>query len=872
MPYLSLSWLRDHVEVPGETTIAEVAEALVSVGIEEEEIHPAKVIGPLVVGRVLSVAPETHSNGKTVNYCRVDVGPYNDEPGTGKEHSELASRGIICGAHNFTVGDRVVVALPGAVLPGPFPIAQRKTYGHVSDGMICSERELGLGQDHDGIIVLDRQFPALSELAVGEDLIGPLQLGEEVLEVNVTPDRGYAFSIRGLAREYSHSTGAVFTDHGLAGELPPASDQGFTVEADPELCDRFVTQVVRGLDPHAPTPQWMVDRLEQAGMRSISLPVDVTNYVMLDLGQPLHAYALESVAAPIVVRRAKAGEPFTTLDGVERELSDEDIVITDSPNGQAGSRLIGLAGVMGGLDSEVGEHTTDVVIEGAHFNSVSIARTSRRHKLSSEASKRFERGVDPELAPVAVQRTAELLVQYGGGQLDPVRFDLDRTVPLPAVRLRLSEAERLTGRTYAPERIVEILELIGAQVTRDGDELVVQPPSWRPDLTGPAHLVEEIARIDGYDEIPTRLPATATSAALTPIQTTRRRVAQTLAQAGAVEVLSYPFIGSAHDRQHLAADDPRRQALRLRNPLADDAPLLRTTILDSLLDVAERNAARSNPRLAIFELGSVTLPAGTVPAPIPGVSQRPTEAELAALHAGVPVQPWHVAGVFGGPLGPSAVLSPTRTWDWADAIAQARRVASAVGVDLQVTRAWVPADTPRIPGPPVPTPAAAPEAVAPWHPGRVARLYARRGKALVEVGLAGELHPQVVSEYGLPARTAAFELDLDLLHDLVQAEPVQVEKVSVYPVAKLDLALMLPQTVPAADVERVLQQSVGPVLESLQLFDIYQGSQVAEGSRSLAYSLTLRAPDRTLGSKEVAKLREKAIHDLTKRLGAELRA
>ena len=883
MPYLSLSWLRDHVDVPQGETLADVAHALVSVGFEEEEIHPAAVTGPLVLGEVLTIETETHSNGKTVNYCRVNVGDYNDAPGTGKEKSDLPSRGIICGAHNFQVGDLVVVALPGAVLPGPFPISQRKTYGHISDGMICSQKELGLGEDHDGIIVLPRDFPQVAFGSVGSDLIGPLGLGEEVLEINVTPDRGYGFAVRGLAREYGHATGASFTDRGsesnLQSKLPPVGKDGFQAKVEDSsdmegraACDRFVTQVVRGLDPEAATPKWMVDYLKQAGMRPISLPVDVTNYVMLDLGQPLHAYALDSVAEPIVVRRAKAGEPFTTLDGAERVLHEEDVVIADSPGGEEGTRLIGLAGVMGGLDSEVESGTTEVVIEGAHFDSLSIARTSRRHRLSSESSKRFERGVDFNLAPVAVHRTAELLAKYGGGVLDPVRADYNTSGPLPAVRMSLGEPERLTGHGYSAERIVQILEDIGATVVTDGGFVEVIPPSWRPDLTGPAHLVEEIARIDGYDNIPERLPKAPGAAALSNEQWARDRVADTLAQRGLVEVLSYPFIGNAHDRQMILPGDGRREVVTLRNPLADDAPNLRTTLLDSLLEVAERNAGRGNRGLGVFETGTVTLPQGTTPALIPGVDDRPSDSELSALDSGVPAQPWRVAGVCGGPQGSAGVLSPARDWDWGDAIEQALAVANAIGVDLQVARAWLPKGTPRVPGPPVPGAVENPEEVAPWHPGRVGRLYSRRGKELVLVGLAGELHPRVVEEYGLPGRSIAFELDLDALIRLMPEQPVQVAKVSTYPAAKIDLALILPTTVPAANVERVLKQSVGVVLESVQLFDVYQGDQVPEGSRSLAYSLVLRAADHTLSTDQVTKIREKAIHDLTKRLGAVLRA
>lgn len=874
MPYVSLSWLSDHVSLPENVTIEQVAEDLVAVGLEEEEIHPPAVTGPLVAGRVLTLVKETHKNGKTVNYCRVDVGEYNDAPGTGKEPADVASRGIICGAHNFEVGDTVVVCLPGAVLPGPFPIAARKTYGHISDGMICSQRELGLGEDHDGIIVLDRFLDGQPLPLPGTDVIPLLGLGEEVLEINVTPDRGYCFSMRGIAREYGLGAGVPFQDPGLAQSLatplPRSGEGGFRVEIDDEsACDRFVTQIVRGVDPRAQTPGWMVERLGQARVRPISLIVDVTNYVMLDLGQPMHAYAEESVEAPFVVRRAHEGEEFTTLDGQLRLLDSEDIVISDSPASKRGSRLVGLAGVMGGQDSEIAADTIDVVLEAAHFNAVSIARTSRRHKLTSESSKRFERGVDPELPQVAIARAGELLAQYGGGTPDDECFEVNQ-VPAPAtVRMKLTEPQRLTGVDYPVARIEEILASLGAKTRVEGHELVVEIPSWRPDLVGPAHLVEEIARLDGYENIPARLPAALGGDGLSTSQWVRRRVADTAAQMGVVEVLSYPFVGDAHDRQMIPADDARRRAIRLRNPLAEDAPLVRTSLLDSLLDVANRNAARGNPSLAVFEQGIVAFGDGVTVAANPGAKTAPTEAQTEALFAGVPVQPWHFAAVLGGPRDASVAGEP---WDWADAISVAARLGGALGVDVAATRAWVPEGTPRIPGPPVPTPTNDPHEVAPWHPGRVATLYVRVAKKVVAIGKAGELHPRVVEEYGLPARSCAVEFDLEALMLALPTHPLVAKRVSVYPPAKIDLAVVVAETVPAADVMRVIRSAAGALLERLELFDTYRGDQIDAGHVSLAFALTLRSSERTLQPEEVTALRAKVIHDLEKRLGATLRS
>ena len=882
MPMVPLSWLADHVDVAEGTDARALAAALVKVGLEEEEIHPARVTGPLVVGRVLTRVEETASNGKIVNYCRVDVGEHNDAPGTGKEPSELPSRGIICGAHNFDVDDLVVVSLPGAVLPGDFQIAARKTYGHVSDGMICSARELGLGEDHDGIIVLPKYFPDREIPAVGTDIVSWLGLGEEVLEINVTPDRGYCFSMRGIAREYSHSTGAAFRDPGapgvVAAEPPAANAEGFPVVFADDApirgrvgVDRFVGRVVRGTNPAAPTPRWMVERLEAAGMRSLSLPVDVTNYVMLDLGQPMHAYDLGALAAPIVVRRARAGETLVTLDEEKRELDVQDLLITDSPQGE-GSRIIGIAGVMGGAYSEVEAGTTDILFEAAHFDSVSIARSARRHKLHSESSKRFERGVDPALPAVAAQRAVELLVEYGGGTIDEGVTDVDQRPAATVISLPVGEAERLTGVAHSPERIAELLTTVGCTVEGPSDGVfTVTAPSWRPDLTLAADLVEEIARLDGYDKIPVILPMAPAGHGLTPAQKARRLAASALAHAGLVEVESYPFVSDTWDRQGIPAGDPRRDALCLRNPMADDAPWLRTSVLDTLLDVAGRNVSRSNADVAVFEVAKVARPAGTVPAGLPGAETRPSDEVLAALEAGIPAQPWHIGGVLTGAAEAAGVLSTPRAYDWADALEYVRRVASDLGVRVEVTRAWMD----RVPahkGAPMPAPATDPADVAPFHPGRVARVFVRAGRELVDVALAGELSPAACRAFGLPARSCAFEIDMDALIAHMATDPIQVKGVSTFPLAKEDIALVVPADIPASRVEQIVRQGVGQLAESVALFDIYEGDQVPEGYRSLAFALRLRAADHTLTAKESEAVRKQVVTKAAKVLGASLRA
>lgn len=871
MPYVPLEWLRQYVQVRPGTDAAALAADLVKVGLEEEQIVPARVTGPLVVGKVLTQEPKEQSNGKVINYCRVDVGEqHNDAPGTGKEPSDLPSRGIICGAHNFKPGNSVVVSLPGAVLPGDFKIAARKTYGHISDGMICSAAELGFPDDgKHGIIVLDERYPEGEVPAPGTDALPLLGLDDEVVEINVTPDRGYCFSMRGVAREYSHSTGGAYQDPADTtnadfypqGLQAPGND-GPRVEVNDEApingvpgCDRYVARLVEGVNPNAPTPDWMSRRLQASGMRSISLAVDVTNYVMLELGQPLHAFDADKLTLPLVVRRAQVGEKLTTLDDVERVLDPQDLVIAD---GEGGSRVLAIAGVMGGATSEVTETTTNVLIEAAHFHPVSVARSARRHKLPTESSKRFERGVDYQLAPVAAQRAADLLVRYGGGSYGPIT-EIDRTQAPAPIEFALDAASRLTGVDYPREQVVGLLREIGCQVSDDGGATVqVSAPSWRPDLTGSAELVEEIARLDGYDNIPVQLPVAPAGTGLTFAQRARRDIVRTVAEQGLTQVLSYPFVGDIYDRLELPADDERRQAVRIANPLADDAPLLRTSVLDSLIDVAVRNVSRGIGDVALYEVGNVTTSAGVVPAPIPGVAQRPSQAEIEALAAGTPRQRLHLGAILCGQHGYSGVLQHVRNWDWADAVELVRDIASLLGVKLHVANAER----------------------APWHPGRCAEIRIvvptknpTRPQIGEVIGYAGELHPRIVKKLGLPERACAVELDLDALIERSSSQPVvKAQPVSTYPAAKEDFAFVVDEATPSQAVAAAIIIAGGKLLDDVRLFDVYRGPQLGPGRKSLAFSVRLRASDHTLSASETEAARARIIKQVGKYTGAKLRA
>jgi phenylalanyl-tRNA synthetase beta chain len=846
-----LSWLAEYAELPPAARATDVAADLVRVGLEEEGLHTGDVSGPLVVGRVLAVVDEPQRNGKTIRWCSVDVGDGATDGPAGR------GRGIVCGASNVAAGDLVVVALPGSVLAGGVAISARRTYGHVSDGMICSARELGLGDEHEGIIVLHELLGRAAEgLAPGADAVPLLGLAEEVVEVNVTPDRGYCLSVRGIAREYVHGrrvdVRTAFHDP-AAMPLPATGRRGHPVVLDDRApiegragCDRFVARAVHGVDPGAASPWWMRRRLQLAGMRPISLAVDVTNYVMLALGQPLHAYDLDRLEGAITVRRARPQERLTTLDGVDRALDPEDLLITD---GTEGERVIGLAGVMGGASTEVSGTTTDVLVEAAHFDPVSVARTARRHRLGSEASRRFERGVDDDLQAAAAELVVRLLVEQGGGTADLGVTDVDDRPPRRLVPLPVGEPARLVGRDFSVERVTELLEQVGCTVTRGEQVLQVLPPSWRPDLVQAADLVEEIARLDGYAEIPSVLPFAPPGRGLTTAQRVRRSVSRALAEAGLVEVLSYPFVsGARHDELALPEDDPRRNALRLSNPLSDEQPYLRTSVLSTLVDVLRRNVGRNGPDVALFEVGQVARPDGDERVPprlAPGV--HPDMDQLGDLYAAVPSQPTRVAGLVSGRWEQPGTWGPGRPVDTADVVELARLVARTVGVDVDV--------------------AADPDH-APWHPGRCAVLRLGDGGLL---GHAGELHPGVLARLELPSRTVAFEIDLDALVEAPDG-PVRARPLSTYPAAREDVALVVAQEVPAESVRRALADGAGDLLEDVRLFDVYTGEPVADGHKSLAFSLRLRAPDRTLTAEEAGTVRDVAVAVAARRTGAVLRS
>ena len=837
-----LRWLSEHVDLPSGLGGRDVAERLIQAGLEVETVEAvgAEITGPLVVGRILAYVDEPQSNGKTIRWVRVDVGPLHNAP--------EGSRSVVCGAHNFAVGDLVVVALPGTTLSGGFRISARKTYGHISDGMICAEDELGIGTDHTGIIVLPSRDDDGRTLAPGDDPAEILHLRDEVLDIDVSPDMGYCLSIRGLAREAGQAYSRAFRDV-IGPTTPSARQDGHPVRLDDPACPLFVALRVDGIDPSRSTPRWMARRLTMSGMRSISLAVDITNYVMLETGQPLHAYDAELLRGPIVVRKACAGETLLTLDGNTRKLNPDDLLITDDTG------PIGLAGVMGGESTELRGSTTSVVIEAAHFDPTTISRTLRRHNLPSEASKRFHRGVDPNAAYSAAHRAARLLVDLAGGVVSPAETIAGGLPAMPPQQFTADLPARILGTPVRAGRVVEVLRASGVQVSVDdaavaaGTEgplvLSVVPPTWRPDLRDPYDYVEEVGRKVGFDSIGSVVPQAPVGRGFSGAQRARRAINAALATAGFVEVLTFPF-GSPEDLDRLGVpvDDQRRRLVRLANPLAETQPYLRTTMLPGLFAAVTRNTSRGNDDLSLFESGSVFRGVRSVAAPIPAVAARPTDAELEAIEAALPQQPRHLAAVLCGQWRRAGWHGPAQPSGWPQAFAFADIAASAVGASV-VRR---------------------PAAEAPWHPGRCAALVID-GQL---VGHAGELHPDVCRDFGLPSRTAAVELDLDSLISLAPDRGF-ILPVSTHPVAKEDVALVVAEQVPVGEVLAALRLGAGDLLESVTLFDVFTGGHVPAGKKSVAFALRFRAPDRTLTDAETAAARDSAVAQARRDCSAELR-
>ena len=829
---IAYSWLREAVRAGApdwDVTPEELEQTFIRIGHEVEEIITAgPVSGPLTVGRVVEIEELTEFK-KPIRACKVDVGDQNVDG---------APRDIVCGARNFAVGDLVVVALPGTTLPGDFTISSRKTYGRLSDGMICSAAELNFGTDHSGIIVLP---PGTAEPgAPAADVLG---LDDVVFHLAVTPDRGYCLSVRGLAREIACAFDLDYVD--LADVEPlPVEGEAWPLTVQPGTgVQRFGLRPVTGIDPAAVSPWWMQRRLLLSGIRAISPAVDVTNYVMLEFGHPMHAHDSSLITGAFDVRFARDGEKVVTLDDVERTLNSGDVLIVDDVATAA------IGGVMGAGTTEVRETTTDVLLEAAVWDPAAVSRTQRRLHLASEAGRRYERSVDPAISVAALDRCASLLAEIAGGTVQPKLTDWrdgDREDwSGPAVRIAADLPDRTAGVDYPAGTTARRLTQIGATVTEaDPGVLTVVPPSWRPDLRQPADLVEEVLRLEGLEIIPSVLPTAPAGRGLTPVQKRRRAIGKSLALAGFVEILPTPFVpAGVFDLWGLPADDQRRRTTQVLNPLESDRPHLATTLLPGLLEALSRNVSRGAADVALFGIQQVVQPTDATKAVerVP-TDRRPTDEEIAALDASLPRQPQHVAAVLAGLREPAGPWGPGRPTEAADAFEAVRVIGRAAGVEFTFRAAQE----------------------LPWHPGRCAAILI--GDTVV--GHAGELHPAVIERSGLPKRTCAVELDLDAV-PIVETLPAP--QVSPFPAVFQDISVIVDDDVAAADVVAAVRDGAGELLEDVRLFDVYTGPQIGEGRKSLTLALRFRATDRTLTEDEASAARDAAVAAASERVGAVLR-
>jgi phenylalanyl-tRNA synthetase beta chain len=772
-----VSWLTDHVAVA--LTAEELADVLTMGGLEVDAVH----------------RPTAGARGLKV----VEVEAFERVPGSDRLSLVQASDGertweIVCGASNFSVGDRVPAALPGSTLPGGVEIGAKRLMGVTSNGMLASARELGVGDDHSGIWLLGPDAP------VGADVTEWLDLDEAVLDIDLTPDRGYGASIWGLARDLAALTGAELRIPELAGNPGGATPIGVAI--DPASgCRRWDGRAVAGVRV-GPSPAPVQKRLALAGMRPISNVVDATNYAMLETGYPVHAYDTALLQGDLVVRRALAGETLTTLDGVTRALDPEDVVIADATG------PVGLAGVMGGQATEIGATTTDLYLEVAAWDPVAVLRTGRRHRLHTEARSRFERTVSARWLPAGASRVNDLVVAWAGGTTTGGHDHHPVPDERPRIVLRPARVRSLVGVDLDGPQQAALLASIGCAVEGAGEgEHVVVPPPYRPDLRIEADLVEEVARLHGYDRITPRVPSTGRAGRRPPQLVAEGAVRRALAGGGWTEVLLYPFIADEDlAALGLPADDPRRQTVKLVNPLSREESVLRTTLLPGLLATARRNANRQRGDLALFETGHVFLPPGEGLEALPG---GPTGVRL-------PAEPDHLGLLACGAFEPRRHDRPARPVDVHDLTGAVELVRRAVG------------------GAPM---GLEPTSELPFHPGRAAVV--RFGEQ--RIGVLGELHPRVCEAFEVPPRTVAAELRLDL----VVAEGIRLPAAVVpspLPGLRFDVAAVVDEAVDAATLSAAIGAAAGDRLVALDLFDVYRGAQVGEGRKSLAFSLVLEDP------------------------------
>jgi phenylalanyl-tRNA synthetase beta chain len=775
-----LSWIRDFT--PLDAPVDEIVAALNRVGLEVEGVdEPGREVVNVRVARVLEVS--AHPNADRMRLAEIDDGGRTTR--------------VVCGAPNLRAGMLVAFASVGATLPGGITLERKKLRGEVSDGMLCSPAELGLGDDQAGILDLD------PDLTPGTDIREVLGLDDVIFDLAITPNRPDAMCVVGVARELA----AQFQ---LPLHVPtpaaPGSDfertVGVVLEA-PDRCPRYLARVAAVT--MGESPAWMRQRLVKAGMRPISNVVDVTNYVLLERNQPLHAFDLDRLAGPgIVVRLAEAGETITTLDGVERALDAQDLLICDAARAPQA-----IAGIMGGGDSEVSDTTTAILLESAYFERMGIARSSKRLKLRSEASARFERGTDPDGVAAGAERALELLAEVAAARVDPHPVDqYPRPATRPRIRLRTSRVNAILGTALSDRAVLDALRPLQIDVEGAGDDIVAIPPTFRPDLDREIDLIEEVARRTGFDAIGRSVARPDEQiGALSHRQRDRRLVTDALVGAGGSEAVTVPLV--APDALGPFDAGP---AVELANPLRADESLLRTVLLPGLLTVAAANAARGRPDLALFEIGTVF---GTPP---------PDE-----VH---PTERLHLAGILTGTV-PRRPLESDRPIDVHDAVDWLRAVLDALEIAT-----WTLEPAP-VPG---------------YHPTRAARLLTD-GR---ETGTIGELAPATLTRAGAATPTVAFEVDLETLWGATRRDR-SFQALSPFPPSTIDLAFVVRDEIPAAALAQTLRDAAGGVLETVRPFDEYRGEQLGDGMKSVAFMLVFRAPDHTLTDAEVADLRRECV-------------
>ena len=782
-----LSWLQDFAPIEGDPVA--LGEQLSDLGMAVEELDLlGQGLEGIVVAEVLATRP--HPRADRIHLVDVDTG-------------DGEALQIACGAFNMAPGDLVPLATVGTVMPGGMEIGRRKLRGEWSNGMLCSARELGLGDDHAGIYVLP---PGLE---VGADFTEAMGIESDVLyDLEINPNRPDAMSVAGVARDLAARLGVPFSiPEARVTEVPAAHVRDVSVEVEaPDLCGRFTARVLTGVTV-GPSDPAIARRLTLLGMRPINSLVDVSNYVMLELGQPNHPYDLAKVrGGGLRVRRARAGETLVTLDDVERALIPDDLLICDGED-----RAIGVAGIMGGADTEIDEGTRDVLLEMAWFLPIAIAKSSRRLKLRSEASARFEKGTDPEVIELAHRRFAEL-VAGSGARLEEGIVDVRGELPdRHPVTVRTSRLNRILGTDISPADVKSLLDPIGFATREAGDgDLAVTIPTWRYDSATEIDVIEEAARHHGYSRIGKTLPPSAHAGRLTARQQERRRLRRLLVGRGLAEALPLPFLAPGDLAKAGLHDD----GIEITNPLVAEESVLRTSLLPGLVKALATNAARRNTGVRLWEIGHVFR------RPEDPDAELPDEREM-----------------LGVALGGQDATAAVHEW---------RAVAEVLAV------AGVTLHNGAVPG---------------LHPTRSGRLVGPGGEP---VGALGEVDPEVLANHGVGEAVGWLEVDLDTVAELPH-DPHTYRQVSVYPSSDIDLAFEADDAVPAGDVEATLREAAGERLASLRLFDVYRGAGIAQGRRSLAYTLRLDAPDHTLTDDEVAEVRQRCITAVESAHSATLR-